>query len=258
MRWKEFMIKGIESFKEWFKNNVDQYTIIGGAACDILMEEHGLDFRSTKDLDLVLIIEAVDIAFVKKFWEYIKMARYQHCNKSTGKAQFYRFSHPKSGQYPAMIELFSKKLDAIDLSSDAVLTPIPINDEVSSLSAILLDDDYYEFLKKGKVTLDNVTVLNAPYLIPFKAKAWLELSNLKTKGEHVDSKNIKKHKNDVFRLTALIDPSTQIKSPREVYDDMQLFLTKMQDEHIDLKQIGIEGTTKEKIISELEFMYVKE
>ena len=29
-------------------------------------------------------------------------------------------------------------------------------------------------------------------------------------GEHVDSKNIKKHKNDVFRLKELIDPTAKI------------------------------------------------
>ena len=37
---------------------------------------------------------------------------------------------------------------------------------------------------------------------------------------------------------------------------MHEFLNKIQDENVDLKQIGIEGTTKEKIISELEFVYV--
>lgn len=34
-----------------------------------------------------------------------------------------------------------------------VLTPLPIDEDISSLSAILLDDDYYEFLKQGKVTM---------------------------------------------------------------------------------------------------------
>ena len=29
-------------------------------------------------------------------------------------------------------------------------------------------------------------------------------------GEHVDSKNVKKHKNDVFRLKELIDPTAKI------------------------------------------------
>ena len=48
------MVTGIESFKEWFKGNEEQYAIIGGTACDILMSEEGLDFRATKDIDLVL------------------------------------------------------------------------------------------------------------------------------------------------------------------------------------------------------------
>lgn len=64
------MVTGIESFKEWFKGNESQYAIIGGTACDILMTEEGLDFRATKDIDLVLIIEAVDAAFGRKFWDY--------------------------------------------------------------------------------------------------------------------------------------------------------------------------------------------
>ena len=61
----------IERFKEWFKGNESQYAIIGGTACDILMTEEGLDFRATKDIDLVLIIEAVDAAFGRKFWDYL-------------------------------------------------------------------------------------------------------------------------------------------------------------------------------------------
>lgn len=138
-------------------------------------------------------IEAVDANFGKKFWEYVKRAGYEHCNKSSGVPQFYRFSHPVSNQYPAMIELFTRKLDAIQLPEDAVLTPLPIDEDISSLSAILLDDDYYEFLKQGKVTVDGVTVLDAAYLIPFKAKAWMDLIDRKAAGEHVDSKNIKKH-----------------------------------------------------------------
>ena len=116
------MVTGIESFKEWFKGNESQYAIIGGTACDILMTEEGLDFRATKDIDLVLIIEAVDVAFGRKFWDYVKQAGYEHCNKNSGVPQFYRFSHPTSNRYPAMIELFTRKLDAIQLPDDAVLT----------------------------------------------------------------------------------------------------------------------------------------
>ena len=53
------MVTGIESFKEWFKGNEEQYAIIGGTACDILMTEEGLDFRATKDIDLVLTINEI-------------------------------------------------------------------------------------------------------------------------------------------------------------------------------------------------------
>ena len=118
--------------------------------------------------------------------------------KKEGVPQFYRFSHPITNQYPVMIELFTRKLDAIQLPEDAVLTPLPMDEDISSLSAILLDDDYYEFLKQGKVTVDGVTVLDAAYLIPFKAKAWMDLTDRKAAGEHVDSKNIKKH-NSILR-----------------------------------------------------------
>lgn len=124
------MVTGIESFKEWFKGNESQYAIIGGTACDILMTEEGLDFRATKDIDLVLIIEAVDADFGRKFWDYVKQAGYEHCNKSSGVPQFYRFSHPTSNRYPAMIELFTRKLDAIQLPDDAELTPLPMDEDI--------------------------------------------------------------------------------------------------------------------------------
>ncbi len=42
------MVIGIDSFKEWFKGSEEQYAIIGGTGCDILMTEEGLDFRATK------------------------------------------------------------------------------------------------------------------------------------------------------------------------------------------------------------------
>ena len=250
------MVTGIDSFKEWFKGCEEQYAIIGGTACDILMTEEGLDFRATKDLDLVLIIEAVDASFGRRFWNYVKQAGYEHCNKSSGVPQFYRFSHPISKQYPAMIELFTRKLDAIQLPKEAVLTPLPIDEDVSSLSAILLDDNYYEFLKQGKIIIEGVTVLNAAYLIPFKAKAWMDLTDRKAAGEQVDGKNIKKHKNDVFRLTELIDPTVKVAAPKGVFLDIQEFIKRMQDVNVDIKQLGLVGRTKEQVLQELKEMYM--
>lgn len=251
------MVTGIESFREWFRGNEEQYTVIGGTACDILMAEEGLPFRATKDLDIVLIIEALDAEFGRKFWNYVKAAGYEHCNKSSGMPQFYRFSHPVSKQYPVMIELFTRKMDAIELPDDAVLTPLPIDEDISSLSAILLDDEYYEFLKQGKRVVDGVTVLEAAYIIPFKAKAWLDLSDRKAIGEQVDSKNIKKHKKDVFRLTELLDSDVTIPTPAGVLGDMKEFYIRMKNENIDVAQLGIVGKTKEQVLSELMEIYIE-
>ena len=103
-----------------------------------------------------------------------------------------------------MIEIFSKNPDFIILEDDAVLTPLLIDDEISSLSAILLNEAYYELLKTGQKRVDGIPVLSPTCLIPFKAKAWLGLKERKLNGDQVDSKNIKKHKNDVCRLAQLI------------------------------------------------------
>ena len=155
------MVSGVESFRKWFAEYTDQYTIIGGTACDLLMSEDGLDFRATRDIDMVLIVESLTPEFGRRLWEYVKAAGYEHRNKSTGEPQFYRFSKPSSREYPYMIELFSGRVDAIELPEDAVLTPLPLDDEISSLSAILMDADYYQFLREGKVVLNDIPVLDA-------------------------------------------------------------------------------------------------
>lgn len=252
------MVKGIDSFKKWFRGYEEQYAIIGGTACDLLMMEEGIDFRATKDIDLVLIIEAVDTSFGRQFWEYVIAAGYEHRKKSSGEPQFYRFSNPISDDYPTMIELFSRKPDVIVLPDDAILSPLPMDDNISSLSAILLDDDYYEFLKHGRIKISDVIILDPEHLIPFKAKAWLDLSSKKRAGEHIDSKDIRKHKNDVFRLTELLTPSqgTLAYIPETVKNDMKEFITNISNEDVNLKQLGIHGKNLQAILDELSRIYI--
>lgn len=216
------MVTGFESFKRWFSEYSEQYTIIGGTACDLLMSEEGMDFRATRDIDMVLIVESLTPQFGERFWSYIRDAGYEHRNKSTGEPQFYRFTNPKSRDYPYMIELFSRRANAIVLSDDAVLTPLPLDHEISSLSAILLDDAYYQFLREGKTTIDGIPILDAMHLIPFKAKAWLDLRQRKEAGAKVDSKNIRKHKNDVIRLSMLLRENDALDLPQAIRNDMKV------------------------------------
>ena len=97
-----------------------------------------------------------------------------------------------------MIELFCR--NDFELREMAGITPVHIDDAVSSLSAILLNDDYYSVLLDGKTTVNELSVLRPEYLILFKAKAYLALKNKKGNGERVDYDDIKKHKKMYLEL----------------------------------------------------------
>ncbi len=84
-----------------------------------------------------------------------------------------------------MLELFSRNPEFIILEEESLLTPLPIDDEVSSLSAILLNEAYYELLKTGQMLIDGIPVLRPTCLIPFKAKAWLDLNQRRSNGEQL-------------------------------------------------------------------------
>lgn len=71
------MVTGFESFKRWFSEYSEQYAIIGGTACDLLMSEEGMDFRATRDIDMVLIVESLTPQFGERFWSYIRDAGYE-------------------------------------------------------------------------------------------------------------------------------------------------------------------------------------
>lgn len=51
------MVTGLIKFKEYFQNQADKYIIINGTACDYWMNDKGLNFRATKDIDIIIISE---------------------------------------------------------------------------------------------------------------------------------------------------------------------------------------------------------
>lgn len=69
------MVSGFTKFKERFQGFENQYVIIGGTACDLIMENEELPFRATKDVDIVLIVESITAEFGRQFWEYVKEKR---------------------------------------------------------------------------------------------------------------------------------------------------------------------------------------
>ena len=88
-------------------------SLIGGTACDRHLSGAGFDFRPTRDLDLILIVETYSTEFVQQFREFIKAGSYCNQEKSNGERKHYRFTKPTDDSFPYQIELFSRKIDKI-------------------------------------------------------------------------------------------------------------------------------------------------
>jgi hypothetical protein len=218
--------------------------LIGGTAATLAMENAGLAFRATKDLDVVLHIEALDAAFGHTFWQFVEAGKYEIRQASaTGKPAFYRFQKPADERYPVMLELFCRAPDGIELNAGSHLTPIPVDEAVASLSAILLDDDYYAFIMSGRRETDGLPWVGEDRLIPLKAVAWLDLRARQEKGESVDGRNVRKHANDVLRLAQLLAPDTRIAVVAKIAQDLARFLEEIAtDATIDPRGLGLSGT----------------
>lgn len=229
------MVIGLDKFSEHFKNFTDNYIIIGGTACDVILDEAGFTPRATKDIDIILVVEVLKTAFVKHFWSFIEEGKYEVKEKNSGDRKYYRFLKPTENKFPKQLELFSRIPDLLDLREESHLTPIPIDDDIPSLSAILLDNDYYNYTIKHSKIEGNVNIANAEALICLKAKAFLDMTIQKAQGKEVDSKNIRKHKTDVFRMASMLSSEDIFELTESIKGDMQRFAELVKDDLPDKK-----------------------
>jgi hypothetical protein len=98
-------------------------------------------------------------------------------------------------------------------------------------------------------------MVGAARLIALKARAWLDLTERERRGEQIDSKTIKKHKNDVFRLYQILDPDSDPAAPDAVKNDIREFIAQMRNEDVDLKSLGIRAGTRDGILEAIASVY---
>lgn len=220
------MVTGLDLFRERFREFEGAFVLIGGAACHEWFAAQREEFRPTKDLDIVLLVEVVEPAFVAALRSFIAEGKYKIQEKSEGLPVLYRFAKPENPEFPFMLELFSRKPDKIELGDRQVIVPIPAGADQHSLSAILLDEDYYTLIRNHSVSQEGLPFATVTALIPLKARAWSDLSQRKAAGEHIDSKTIAKHRNDVFRLAATLPGEPGPASPDSIVADLNKFLGK--------------------------------
>ncbi len=250
------MVKGLDRFRERFASFSDRYVLIGGTAASLVMEEAGQSFRATKDLDIVLVIETLDPVFGRAMWAFIEEGGYATRQQSTGKRAFYRFFSPSTPGFPEMIELFPRAPDALALGPGSTLAPIPVGEGVASLSAILLDPYYYAFIHSGKRMIGGLPAIGADRLIALKARAWLDLGARQREGKRVDSNDVRKHRNDIIRLSRVIDPELRLDVPATIAADLRSAFEALESEPgLDLRALGLRSASLGDLLRDLRGVY---
>ncbi|PLX24889.1 MAG: hypothetical protein C0600_12505, partial [Ignavibacteria bacterium] len=146
--------------------------------------------------------------------------------------------------YPAQLELFARVPDTIEFVEPVHLAPVHFEAELANLSAIVLSDGYYEFIHEQVRDLQGITCLEEVGQIPLKAKAWLNLTTRRENGEDVRSRDIRKHRNDILRLSQLFNVEMYHELPDVVRNDLQKFLEAVEPDLTDdlLRQLFVDDT----------------
>lgn len=226
-------MEGLDKFRKAFADFTDNYVIIGGTACDIAMTNAVMRPRATHDIDMIVIVENMSQAYAERFWQFIREAGYRPEKRrpiegTPTKYEMYRFINGKVG-YPEMIELLSRHPDILGEPHGLVIEPIHTGDDTSSLSAIIMDDDYYHFTVAHSRLTDGIRHADSAALIALKAKAYLNLLMDKSVGKHVNTKDIKKHRSDILKNIVILE-NAEVVAPQSIVNCINEFVTSIRNE----------------------------
>lgn len=231
-------LHGLKHFSDFFKEFQDDYVIIGGGAAAEYLGDEGLNFRTTEDVDMVLFTNESN-ELNAKISDYISEGEYQTNERTEDSPRHYRFSNPQQSEFPKIIEIFARVDKEISLKKGQYIIPIQ-NDENAKISAILLDDEYFELIKNNSIKSEKGYSIISPQVnICLKARAYRELS------ERNESKDkINKHLSDIIRLTQVLDGSF-VEIVGQPFDDIKSIIDEISN--VDKRRIKqIIGTTLSK------------
>lgn len=228
------MVTGIDKFKEFFSEFSDNYIIIGGTACEIILDDSDdVEPRATTDIDMILVVEKMTLEFGRQFWQFIREGEYRNRQRKRGDGkspapELYRFLKPKPG-YPLQIELLSIQPEILGEPNDFHLTPIPLGEELSSLSAILMNSETYHFTIANSQMEQGLKVASPTALMILKATAYLNLKEEKKRNPNVRSHDIKKHGVDVFLMLSKFRRADRIELPESLKNTLRRFTLEIEE-----------------------------
>ena len=226
------MVAGIEKFREALGAYNESYIIIGGTACDLMLSRLQYEPRATADIDMIVIVENLTEDFLRSFWSFIREGGYHpgiRVNKQGSRVYaFYRFGKPEVLGYPVQIELLTRHSEFLGVPSDIQIEPISDGTEMSSLSAIIMNDEVYAFTVRHSVMESGLRVADAAALVVLKVSAYMNMLADQRAGKHVDAKDLRKHRTDVARLLFAETWNEPIDVPEHVYANITAFVEEVR------------------------------
>ena len=112
---------------------------------------------------------------------------------------------------------------------------------------------YYALKRSAAPGIDEVTWHSYGERLEENLK---DLSTRLEAGEKIDSRKVKKHKNDVFRLFQVLSPEQRLELPDAIADDMQRFLDALSENtDLSLKPFGLNGLGVLDVVARLRQIY---
>ena len=259
-------MEGLDKFSDAFAEFAENYVVIGGTACSLAMEGTVVRPRATHDIDMIVVVENMTAAFATRFWKFVREAGYrpEKRRQTEGESpvyEMYRFLGGKAG-YPEMIELLSRHQDTLGDPIGLIIEPIPTDDDISSLSAIIMDDDYYNFTITHSAMTDGIRHADPAALIALKTRAYLNLVADKNEGKHVNSKDIRKHRSDVLKNAVIITDDT-ITAPSSIVSCVRDFIASIRNGGPELSRSLASAIDQDpdfvgELLNQLESLFIEE
>ena len=250
--------RGIDHFLGHLKGLESEYVVIGGGAAAILMDQEGLEFRATRDVDLVLLTNA-SVALNARISDYIQLGGFKIKEATEGTPKYFRFRDPDDVAFPEMIEIFARNEQKIELVEGQYIIPVQ-NDTLARISAILLDDEYFSIIKANCIRGGSgVSIINALGNICLKARAHREMSERKALGEQVDEKDIKKHRNDILRIAVMLKGDERLVLGLRPKTDLKMAIDKLREMPADQYKNLMKpypGTKQSELLTLIELVFL--
>ena len=245
---------GLSHFQKYCKEFDEQYVVVGGFATIMLLDEelgegHG---KATFDIDLVLLTNnSVELA--QRIKQYITDGKYDIQVGEKEQYKYYRFNNPKEENFAKEIELFASNENKLELDDKQRILPIDPEEGLYSLSAIMLDPEYFEMIKNNVNKSGAAPCTNTQATIMLKMSAFYDLKKR-------EDKKKKKHRRDILKLSLLLTGEEEIKLVGRMKEDFDSFIQHLKEE-LDQKSIKsfADGLPiyKEQVIEILEKVFHK-